>query len=85
MNLAFSHPIYKKLQFTGEFYGNIRFNNGAPAFADGLWALTYAITPRLVIDSGIDHALSSVAPFHRRYFVGVTYSIADIYRTMRNH
>jgi Putative MetA-pathway of phenol degradation len=84
MNLAFSHPIYQKLQFTGEFYGNMRFNNGAPSFADGLWALTYAITPRLVVDSGIDHALSSGAPFHRRYFVGVTYSIADIYRAMRN-
>ncbi len=84
MNLAFSHPVYKKLLFTGEFYGNMRFNNGAPASANGLWALTYAITPRLVVDAGIDHALNSAAPFHRRYFVGVTYSIADIYRAIRN-
>ena len=83
MNLAFSHPIYKKLQFTGEFYGDMRFNNGTPAFADGLWALTYAVTPRLVIDAGIDHALTSSAPFHRSYFVGATYSIADIYRGLR--
>src|SRR5882762_9879644 len=82
MNLAFSHPIYKKLQFTGEFYGDMRFNSGALAFADGLWALTYTVTPRLVIDSGIDHALNSAAPFHRTYFVGVTYSIADIYRAL---
>ena len=82
MNLAFSHPIYKKLQFTGEFYGDTHFNTGGPAFADGLWALTYTVTPRLVIDSGIDHALTSTAPFHRTYFVGVTYSIADIYRAM---
>ena len=84
MNLAFSHPIYKKLQFTGEFYGDFKFNNSAPAFADGLWALTYAIKPRLVVDAGIDHALNSAAPFHRRYFVGVTYSIADIYKAIRN-
>ena len=84
MNLAFSHPIYKKLQFTGEFYGDMHFNSGAPAFADGLWALTYTVTPRLVIDSGIDHALNSAAPFHRTYFVGVTYSIADIYRALRH-
>jgi hypothetical protein len=83
MNLAFSHPIYKKLQFTGEFYGDMRFNNGAPAFADGLWALTYTVTPRLVIDSGIDQALNSASPIHRTYFVGVTYSIADIYRALR--
>ena len=85
MNLAFSHPVYKKLLFTGEFFGNMRFNNGAPASANGLWAFTYAITPRLVVDAGIDHALNSAAPFHRRYFVGVTYSIADIYRSIRNH
>ncbi len=84
MNLAFSHPIYKKLQFTGEFYGDFKFNNSAPAFADGLWALTYAIKPRLVVDAGIDHALSSGAPFHRRYFVGVTYSIMDVYKAIRS-
>lgn len=85
MNLAFSHPIYKKLQFTGEFYGNLFFNNSAPAFVDGLWAFTYAIKPRLVVDSGIDHALTAGAPFRRGYFVGVTYSIADIYKAMGRH
>ncbi|HWZ98300.1 MAG TPA: transporter [Candidatus Dormibacteraeota bacterium] len=85
MNLTFAHTVYKKLQITGEFYGNMFFNNGAPPFADGLWALTYSVTPRLVIDSGIDHALNSAAPFHRRYFVGVTYSIADIYGAIHHH
>lgn len=85
MNLSYSHGIYKKLQFNGEFYGNMRFNSGAPAYADALWALTVAVTPRLVLDSGIDHALSSGAPFHRTYFVGVTYSIADIYKALRQH
>jgi len=84
MNLAFSHPIYKKLQFTGEFYGNMFHNNSTPAFVDGLWALTCTLKPRLVVDAGIDHGLNSAAPFHRRYFVGVTYSIADIYRAIRN-
>ena len=82
MNLAFSHPIYKKLQFTGEFYGDTYFNNGTTASANGLWALTYAVTPRLVIDAGIDHALTSSALFRRNYFVGVTYSIADIYKAL---
>src|SRR5882762_2894134 len=55
MNLAFSHRIYKKLQFTGEFYGNMFSSNATPASANGLWALTYAIKPRLVVDAGIDH------------------------------
>ena len=84
MNLAFSHGIYKKLQFTGEFYGNMQYNNGTRSYADGLWALTVNVTPRLVIDAGIDHALNSAAPFRRNYFVGVTYSIADIYKAIRN-
>jgi len=83
MNLAFSHPIYKKLQFTGELYGDFHFSSGRPGSADGLWALTYNVTPRLVLDAGIDHALNSAAPFHRTYFVGVTYSILDIYKALK--
>lgn len=83
MNLAFSHPIYKKLQFTGEFYGDFDYNNGAPGSANGLWALTYAVTPRLVLDAGMDHALNSASPFHRQYFVGLTYSILDVYKALK--
>lgn len=78
-NLAFSHPVYKKLSFTGEFYGDTSPNPAVPAFASGLWALTCAVTPRLVIDAGMDHGLTSGAPNKQRYFVGFTYSIADLY------
>ena len=83
MNLAFSHPIYKKLQFTGEFYGDTQFNTGAPATANGLWAFTYEVTPRLIVDAGIDHGLTASTPFNCRFFVGVTYSIADLYHLGR--
>jgi len=85
MNLTFAHSLYKKLQVQGEFYGDFYFNNGEPASAHALWALVYNVTPRLVLDSGIDHALNSAAPFRRRYFVGVTYSIADIYKALKRH
>ena len=78
-NLAFSRSVYKKLGFTGEFYGDTKLGRDTPAFASGLWAFTYTVNPRLVIDSGIDHGLTSGAPFERRFFAGFTYSIADLY------
>lgn len=85
MNLTFSHTLHKKLAFQAEFYGDYRFNNGAPAYADGLWALTYTVKPRLVLDAGIDHGLTSTAPFRKTYFVGVTYSILDVYKALKHH
>jgi Putative MetA-pathway of phenol degradation len=84
-NLGFSHPLYKKLAFTGEFYGNTKLGQVAPAYASGLWALTYAVTPRLVIDSGMDHGLTSGSPNIRRVFAGFTYSIVDVYALVRSH
>jgi hypothetical protein len=84
-NLAFSRPIYKKLGFTGEFYGSTRLGNQASAYASGLWAFTYTVTPRLVIDAGMDHAMTSGAPDIRRIFAGFTYSIADVYALIRAH
>jgi Putative MetA-pathway of phenol degradation len=79
MNLAFSHRLRGKLQFTGEFYGDTELNPQTPSYTSGLWAFTYAITPWLVVDAGMDHALAAGAPFNRRVFAGVTYSIADLY------
>jgi len=78
-NLAFSRPIYKKLGFTGEFYGDTKLGRDTPSFVSGLWALTYAVNSRLVIDFGMDHGLTSGAPHERRFFAGLTYSIADLY------
>ena len=78
INLAFSRGIYRGLQFTGEFYGNTSLNRDNPGFASSLWALTYTVTPRLVIDSGLEAGLSSAAP-QKHFFVGFTYSIAELY------
>jgi hypothetical protein len=78
LNLAFSHVIRGSLQFTGEFYGETRLNQTAPGFASSLWALTYTVVPRLVIDGGFEVGLTSGGP-HRHAFVGATYSIANLY------
>jgi outer membrane putative beta-barrel porin/alpha-amylase len=83
MNLTFSHSLYKKLGLQAEFYGDFHFNNATPGYVDGLWALTYNVTPRLVLDSGIDHGFTASAPFRKTYFVGVTYSILDVYKALR--
>jgi hypothetical protein len=78
LNLAFSRVIRGRLQFTGEFYGETRLNQTVPGFASSLWALTYTVVPRLVLDGGFEAGLTSGGP-HRHAFVGATYSIANLY------
>jgi hypothetical protein len=80
--LAFSRPIHGGLQFVGEFYGETELNQATPGFASSLWALTYTIVPRLVIDGGFEAGLTSGGP-HRHAFFGATYSIANLYRALR--
>ena len=62
LNLAFSHPLKGHLFITGEFYGTTELNASTPGFASMLSAVTYAITPQLVIDGGIDAGLTHGAP-----------------------
>ena len=76
--LAFSHIIYKGLQCAGEFYGQTQLNNTTPGFASSLWALTYTVSPRFVVDGGFEAGLTSGGP-HRHAFGGITYSIANLY------
>lgn len=83
LNLAFSRAIHGPLQFTGEFYGQTELNASTPGFASSLWALTYTVIPRLVIDGGFEAGLTSGGP-HRHAFFGATYSIANIYRALRH-
>jgi hypothetical protein len=81
-NLAFSRTIRGSLQFTGEFYGDTRLNRVTPGFASSLWALTYGISPRFVVDGGFEVGLTDGGP-HRHAFVGVTYAIVNLYRRGR--
>src|SRR5580765_1447069 len=66
----------------GEFCGDTRLNAATPGFASSLWALTYTVRPRLVIDGGFEAGLTSGGP-HRHLFFGVTYAIATLYRGRR--
>jgi hypothetical protein len=80
--LAFSRPVHGGLQFVGEFYGHTQGNGMTPGFASSLWALTYTVVPRLVIDGGFEVGLTSGGP-HRHAFVGATYAIGNLYRAVR--
>lgn len=82
-NLAFSHVIHGKLQFTGEFYGDTQLNQTQPGFASSLWAMTYSVLPRLVVDGGYESGLTSGGP-RRHAFAGATYSIGNLYRGRRH-
>jgi len=82
-NLAFSHPLRGKLALTGEFYGNTKLKSDTIGFVSMLWALTYAISPRLVIDGGIDTGLTPGTP-QKRMFAGLTYSIANLYSAAKH-
>ena len=82
-NLSFAHPLVGHLNFTSEIYGNTELNPATQGFASLLTALTYNISPRLVIDGGADNGLSHGAPV-RRAFAGVTWSIARLYPAREN-
>ena len=76
--LAVAHPVWRELAFDSEFYGQTELNSTTPGFASSLWALTYAISPRLVVDAGFEGGLTSGGP-QRHAFFGVTCSIANLY------
>ena len=82
--LAVSGPVHGGLGFAGEIYGTTELPSAAPGFASSLWAMTYTIVPRLVIDGGFEAGLTSGGP-HRHAFVGVTYSLANLYSRRRKH
>lgn len=78
LNLAFSRTIHGGLGLTGEFYGETQLGPTTPSFVSSLWALTYTINPRLVIDGGFEGGLTSGGP-QRHVFAGFTYSIGNFY------
>lgn len=83
LDLAFSHPIRGKLGLTGEIYGDTELNRWTPGYASTLWAFYYHLSPRLVVDAGMDTALTADAPFRKRFVVGFVYSLAELYPRLR--
>ena len=77
--LAYSHPLRGKWGWTQEVSGWSRTNAETPANMSVLGAVTYNVSPRLVLDSGLSVAVFGSLP--RAVFVGgVTYSVAEILR-----
>lgn len=85
IDLSFSHPLWKQLALTGEIYGDTRLNDSVPGYTSTLWALTYALTPRFVVDAGLDTAVTPNAPFRKRFFMGFVYSIGELYPALRRN
>lgn len=83
LTLSTSHPIYGPVAITAEFYGFTELNQNTPGFASSLWAVSYAVKPRFVIDGGYEVGLTSGGP-HRHVFFGATYAIANLYPGWKN-
>ena len=83
LNLAITHGLVGGLQLQGELYGDTRLNAATPGYVSSLWALSYTVTPRFVIDSGYELGLTAGGP-HRHVFAGLTYSIGNLYPGWRH-
>jgi len=65
-----------------EFSGATRGNAVTPAVTQNLWAVSYTVKPRLVLDSAVQFRVIGNAP-RVVYLGGFTYSIADLYHHRR--
>jgi hypothetical protein len=78
LNLAFSPHGSRQSLVHGRILWEYSAEPGDSRVRSSLWALTYTVTPRLVIDAGFEAGLTSGGP-HRHVFAGATYSIANLY------
>lgn len=78
----YAHPLPGKWGYTVEVAGFSRANAVTPASMVILLAATYNVSPRLILDAGEYTAVYGNFP-RTTFFVGVTYSIADLYRPHR--
>jgi hypothetical protein len=65
-----------------EFSGATRANAVTPAVTQNLWAVSYAVKPRLVLDSAVQFRVTGDVP-RVVYLSGFTYSITDLYHHRR--
>jgi len=61
-----------------EFSAATRANPDRPAITQNLWAVSYTLRPRLVLDSALQFRVTGNVP-QVVYLGGLTYSIADLY------
>jgi hypothetical protein len=80
--LAFSRPVKGKWGATAEVWGITHQNASIQGTTSFLAAAAYQMRPRLVLDSGMNFGLRGDIP-RAAFFVGVTYSIFDLYHPSR--
>jgi hypothetical protein len=82
--LSYSHPLTAKWAYTAEIAGFSRANASTPATMTLLGAPTYNLSSRLVFDGGAYVAVYGNLP-RVTFFLGLTYSIADLYHLHSAH
>src|SRR5215467_404903 len=80
--LSYSHPVTEKWAYTAEIAGFSHANAANPATMTILAAPTYSPSPSLVFDGGLYVAAYGNLP-RVTFFLGLTYSVADIYHRHR--
>ena len=76
-DFTLSRSIARKWAIAMEFSGNTRAN-AAPAVVQNLWAVSYAVKRRLMLDSAVQFRIAGPVP-NVTFLAGFTYSIADLY------
>ena len=78
-DFTLSRQLTDKWSLSMEFSGNTRANAATPTVVQNLWAVGYAVKPRLVLDSAVQFRMMGPVPT-AAYLGGFTFSIADLYR-----
>lgn len=73
-----AYLLTNKWQLAMEFSGATRANAITPGITQNLWAVSYTLRPRLVLDSAVQFRLIGNVP-RVVYLGGFTYSIVDLY------
>src|SRR5262249_36482156 len=74
--------LTNKWQPAMEFSGSTRANPITPAVTQNLWAVSYTLRSRLVLDSAVQFRVTGNVP-QVAYLGGFTYSIIDLYHRRR--
>jgi hypothetical protein len=80
--VAYEHPLTAKIQVMAEIAGYSRANIATPSTLTVLMGMTFAVSPRLVLDGGSYIAAHGNLP-RATFFLGTTYSIVDLYHHRR--
>ena len=83
-SLSYFYPLTRKWGVTAELAGFSKTNASNPATMVALEAVTYSPEPRLVFDFGGYFAVYGNLP-RFTFAAGLTYAIADPYRSHRSH